>query len=294
MFNNVLIGVDGRRGGRDAIALAKKLAAPGADLALAHVYDWPVWRNNGVASSIGFEQATELLTRERRSGEIEAELVCVSGSPPARGLHELAVRCAADLLVIGSSRRALLGRVLMGDDAMGALNGAPCAIAISPRGSIPVQRELREIGVGYDNSPESEQALAAARELAGRDGARINALWVVSLQDIRKERPIPADWPDTAESMVSRCRDLIHGLEGIGGDAVYGGPREELTELSRAVDLLIVGSRGCGPMHRLFHGSVSAYLLRHVACPLLVLPRGATHPLHPAPPRSEAPTLTSV
>ena len=30
MFNNVLIGVDGRQRGRDAIALAKKLAAPGA------------------------------------------------------------------------------------------------------------------------------------------------------------------------------------------------------------------------------------------------------------------------
>ena len=47
------------------------------------------------------------------------------------------------------------------------------------------------------------------------------------------------------------------------------------------MDLLIVGSRGYGPMYRLFHGSVSAYLLRHVACPLLVLPRGAME--QPAP-----------
>ncbi len=294
MFDNVLIGVDGRQGGRDAIALAKQLAAPGADLALAHVYDWPVWRNNAFASLIELDQASKILIAERRSAEIEAALVTASCAPPSRGLHELAVERAADLLVIGSSRHALLGRALMGDDAKGALNGAPCAIAIAPRGYTEGDRELRVIGVGYDRSPESEQALVAARELAGRHDAAIKALWVVSPQDVRAERPIPADWPETAESMVSRCQDQIHRLDGIDGEAVYGGPREELTELSRSVDMLIVGSRGYGPMYRLFHGSVSAYLLRHVACPLLVLPRGVTGMPKPAPVASEASTVSAV
>ena len=296
MFNNVLIGVDGRQGGRDAIALAKQLAAPGADLTLAHVYDWPLWRNNGLASLIEFDRASEILAAERRSGEIDAALVTASCCPPARGLHELAVQRAADLLVVGSSRHALLGRVLMGDDAKHALNGAPCAIAVAPRRYAQAQGELGAIGVGYDGSPESEQALAAARELAGRHDAAIKALWVVSLQDARDERPIPADWPETAESLASRCRDQMR-LDGIDGDAVYGGPREELTGLSGSVDLLIVGSRGYGPVHRLFNGSVSAYLLHHVACPLLVLPRGAAVP----PPKpasasagSEGSIVTSV
>lgn len=38
MFNNALIGVDGRQGGRDAIALARQLARPQTALTLAHVY----------------------------------------------------------------------------------------------------------------------------------------------------------------------------------------------------------------------------------------------------------------
>lgn len=290
MFDNVLIGVDGHQGGRDAITLAKQLAAPGADLALAHVSEWPVWRNSSLASSIDFDQALKVLTSERRSCEIEAALVPASCSPPARGLHELAVQRAVDLLVVGASRHAL-----MGDDAKGdALNGAPCAIAIAPRGYTHVRRDLRAIGVGYDSSPESEQALAAARELAGRQGASVKALWVVSLQGIRDERPIPADGPETAESMVSRWLSEIQRLEGIDGDAVYGGPREELAELSRSVDLLIVGSRGDGPMFRMFHGSVSAYLLRHAACPLLVLPRGATELPKRQPARDRTPIVTAV
>ena len=37
MFDNVLVGVDGRQGGRDAIALARRLCAPEARIALAHV-----------------------------------------------------------------------------------------------------------------------------------------------------------------------------------------------------------------------------------------------------------------
>ncbi len=35
MFRRVLVGVDGRRGGRDAIALARQLAAPDAVTILA-------------------------------------------------------------------------------------------------------------------------------------------------------------------------------------------------------------------------------------------------------------------
>jgi nucleotide-binding universal stress UspA family protein len=47
-------------------------------------------------------------------------------------LHELAELTDADLLVIGSSRRGLLGRALIGGDTRAALNGASCAVAIAP------------------------------------------------------------------------------------------------------------------------------------------------------------------
>ena len=37
MFTNVLVGVDGRQGGRDAIALAKQLADSDARMVFGHV-----------------------------------------------------------------------------------------------------------------------------------------------------------------------------------------------------------------------------------------------------------------
>jgi nucleotide-binding universal stress UspA family protein len=53
---------------------------------------------------------------------------------------------------------------------------------------------------------------------------------------------------------------------------VSGDPAQELTRLAHAVDLLVVGSRGQGPVGRFINGSVSRHLARHSACPLLVVP----------------------
>lgn len=63
MFDNVLVGVDGRQGGRDAIALAKALASPAAKLTLAHVYGGHSagGRVSALAMPLELEAAEELL-----------------------------------------------------------------------------------------------------------------------------------------------------------------------------------------------------------------------------------------
>jgi nucleotide-binding universal stress UspA family protein len=136
MFDNVLVGVDGRQGGRDAIALAKTLASPAARLTLAHVYGGHSagGRLSALAMPLDLEAAEELLARAASDVGGQPQTALIYESSVGRGLHELAEQRGADLLVVGSSRRALLGRVLMGDDARAALNGAPCALAVAPRG----------------------------------------------------------------------------------------------------------------------------------------------------------------
>ena len=59
------------------------------------------------------------------------------------------------------------------------------------------------------------------------------------------------------------------------GEAVVGDALERLVALSQRVDLVVVGSRGWGPVRRILLGSTSARLVREAACPVLVLPRGA-------------------
>ena len=134
MFTSVLIGVDGRQGGRDAIALARQLAAPAATLTLGHVCA-PILGRGAVEALPGQRaEARKLLARERGRAAVDARLAVRDPFPVGPGLHDLAERQEADLLVVGSTRHALVGRVLFGDDCRAALNGAPCAIAIAPRG----------------------------------------------------------------------------------------------------------------------------------------------------------------
>lgn len=275
MFSNVLIGIDGRQGGRDAIALARQLAAPEATITLAHFCAPILGRAASQALPLELAEAQRLLEQERQTASLDADLIVRGARPVGRGLHELADELSADLLVVGSSRHALLGRALLGDDARAAFNGAPCAIAIAPRWYGHFEHRLQWLGVGYDGSAESMYALNVARDLAARHGAKIKALWVVSLQRIRDEKPIPADWPAAIDELLEDCSHRLGELSDVYGAATYGGPREELAHFGQELDLLIVGSRGHGPIGRLFHGSVSSYLLGHAPCPLLVLPRSA-------------------
>ena len=275
MFDNIVVGVDGLQGGRDAIALATKLADPEAKLTLAHVYGGRTMggRASAMAMPLELESARQLLTRTLSEAGLEADTELVESSSVGRGLHELADRMRADLLVVGSTRRALLGRALLGDDSRTALNGAPCAIAIASRAYAQAPQQPLRLGVGYDDSPESVRALSAARALAARYGSTIQVLWVIALPRVQEETPIPADWDATIKKLTEEYSARLAELGDVEGRVTYGGPREELTQFGKALDLLIVGSRNYGPLGRLVHGSVSGYLLGHAACSLLVLPR---------------------
>src|SRR5579862_2217531 len=184
MFNKVIVGIDGQDGGHDALALARLLLAAGGQLTLAYVYpgDPFVWRGGNPAyHAVEADDAKAVLELTRREADVDAQLRYVGDPNVGRGLHVLAEDVGADLLVVGSSRRGLMSRVMMGDDTRAALNGAPCAVAVAPAGYAAEPKAMREIGVGYNGSPESEHALRVARELAAEHRATVSAFEAVSV-----------------------------------------------------------------------------------------------------------------
>jgi nucleotide-binding universal stress UspA family protein len=278
MFSKILVGVDGTSGGRDAIAFAARLADSPSSVTLVHVRagrGWLLRAAAGRGAGLELEESLELLERERAATATEslAELESVESSSAGAGLHEHAEASGADLIVVGSSSRGLLGRVMLGDDTRGALNGASCAVAIATRGyeehPVPVAR----VGVAYNGSPESIVALATARELAGPKGAEVLALEVVGVPTAAFTGLAPAAYGETINTMLEEAKERMQALAGAHGSAVFGIPGEELAAFSGEVDMLVVGSRGYGPVKRLVLGSTSDYLERHARCSVLVLPR---------------------
>jgi nucleotide-binding universal stress UspA family protein len=185
-------------------------------------------------------------------------------------------------VVVGSSRHGAAGRVLPGTTAERLLHGAPCAVAIAPRGYQPA--DVHAIGVAYDGSAEPEAARQAAEALARELGAAMHVYIVIE--------PTPAtagmiaagtgsEWPSiTAKAHARKLERAVHDdapadlrLETF---VLHGHAAEEVARRCAAADdLLFVGSRGYGPLRRALLGSVSGELARTAGCPVIVMPRSA-------------------
>jgi nucleotide-binding universal stress UspA family protein len=184
MFKTIIVGVDGHEGGRDALALADRLAQSfGGEIVAVHAYPYDYFVGRGADREFEAamrQGAMETLETELSHAGVAAHPVVVSDDSPGRALHRTAELEDGDLIVVGSAHRGRIGRVLAGDHATGALHGAPCAVLVAPRGYAARGAKLETIGVGFDGSPEARAALAVARAIAEAAGARMRVIEVVA------------------------------------------------------------------------------------------------------------------
>ncbi|MEA2317565.1 MAG: hypothetical protein QOD44_1754 [Solirubrobacteraceae bacterium] len=283
MFKTIVVGVDGREGGRDALSLAGRLALlAGGDVIAVRVLPFDYYVSRGGAppyASIAEQDAKRELEDELAKAGLTARIRVLGDSSPARALHRVAEEERADVIAVGSTHHGRIGRVFAGDDAAATLHGSSCPVAVAPRGLAAQEwKAVHTIGVGFDGGPEARQAAALAVALASECGASIRVQWVVGT-------PIPyadmsgydGDWVERAQQAASDdVGELLADMDiEAAGNTVVGVTVDELTKLSEEVDLLVVGSRAWGPVRRIVVGSTAASLIRKAHCPVLVLPRGA-------------------
>ena len=299
MFKTIIVGVDGREGGRDALALAASLQPVFAsDIVAVHAFplDYYLGRGaDGEYEQVIHERAVKLATDEIERTGVPARAFVVADGSPGRALHRAATAHGADLIVVGSAHRGRVGRVLAGDVTAGTLHDAPCPVLVAPRGYGEHGGELRTIGVGFDGSPESRSALALAHEIAKAVGASLRVIDVIAPSD--RGGPYPsehADWVERAHIRRQEAEDrMAAALAELGeiatGALLCGDPAGELAEAATELDLLVTGSRGYGPVRRLMLGSTSTRLVHEAPCPVLVLTRGAERDREAGEPAAAAP-----
>jgi nucleotide-binding universal stress UspA family protein len=287
----IIVGVDESDRSKDAVALAAQLGRDsGADLVLvcAYAYDDTPSR----ASNAEWRRSLEVGAYEsiRRAQEGIANLPviaprAIAAMSPAKAIQATATSERASLIVIGSSHRGALGRVLAGTTAERLLHGAPCPVAVAPTGfHANEDHAIDTIAVAYDRSDEAKAALLAATAIAPALGARLRVVEVLDMRWMGTPAlmagPIPA--AEIEQPAREHLDDLVAALpENVTAEAVVimGDPEGELAAETERVDLMIAGSRGYGPHRAVVLGSVSGRLVRDASCPVLVVPRGIETPL---------------
>lgn len=284
-FERVLVGFDGSDGGRDALALARALAGPfGAGALVVSVIPYGPFPVGFVPLEDEAARDAEPLFDEAREALVglRVDTRAYGGGSPAWVLSELAEKGEGDLIVVGSSHRGALGRVLIGSVGTSLLHGANCPVAVAPRGYAkgPRDRPLRTIAVAYDGTDEARAALRRAEQIALAAGATLRLLTVVrpvqvtTVPGVTGYGYVPEVPPDP-EKILSKGMASVSQKLHVEGQRLDGPPAKTLaTACEDDVDLIVTGSRGYGPAMRVFLGSVSAELTRTAPCPVFIAPRG--------------------
>lgn len=290
-MTEILVGVDGSAGTQGALAFATRLAgATGAGLRLASAYsheDRPS-RASSPAYAVLLEHDTRAMLG-RMAAALDVDGVptdAIADPSPARALQSLAEQTGAALIVVGSTHRGPVGRVLPGSTAERLLHGSPCPVAIVPLGyETQADAPVTVVGVGYDGSEESDATLAAACAAARRFSASLRVVGVFDATQVGT----PALMAGAAhvslhkELEAMQREQLERVVAGLPDDvrtaAVFltGSPGREIAAQSESVDLMILGSRGYGPTRTVLLGGVTHAVVREAACPVIVLPRGSEH-----------------
>jgi nucleotide-binding universal stress UspA family protein len=294
-MNTILVGVDASEHSRDAIAFAGRIArASSARVVVACAFRAGVTERRGRTHVTRFALRDEAeFVAQRMSRHlygIDAGRVHVRAHPSTasdHGLSELAASEGAALIIVGASRPDVSGAASPGGTGAHLLHAGACAVAVVPRGYVAhADRPLRQIGVGYDGTPESRAALVAAVEAVYAFGAGLTVIAVLSAPSL-SGRWIPGVGPGYDELDDELSREALEELDAVvsrlpvaaGSTVLVGRPAHQLAVRSRHLDLLIVGSRGFDELHAALGGGVGGQILRDAQCPVIAVPPGIDAPL---------------
>ena len=284
MARNIVIAVDTKERTLDALALGRVLTdATRAPAVLVTVFpylplDDPLLPE---LTAVRDEARATLLELGASEGVDVADAHVIAGNFAARELQHMTEAPDTGLIVVGSTTRGPIGRLLVGGVGERLLAGAACPVAVAPRGYADDRPSRLEcIGVGVDASDEARRALDAAVALARASGARLRVITAfqplvfggvttTALPSASVNEVMRNELRARHEAAIAEARASVE----TAGRFLDGLAEEVLEAESEDVDLLVTGSRGYGPLGAVLLGSVTGALFRNATCPVLVTPR---------------------
>jgi nucleotide-binding universal stress UspA family protein len=196
----------------------------------------------------------------------------------------LAEELGVGLIVMGNRGRGGVRRALMGSVSDSVVRHAHCPVLVVRADSIVFPAKIL---VATDGSKEAELASSSAADLAKRTGSELHVVYVGHMPPVFYESPgawaLDRDLQSRMEERVeeearARLDEQVQRLREAGGEvagahARLGRPDAEIVRLAEELGagLIVLGSRGLGPLRSALMGSVSDSVVRHAHCPVLVV-----------------------
>jgi nucleotide-binding universal stress UspA family protein len=141
------------------------------------------------------------------------------------------------------------------------------------------------IVVGLDDSPSGRRALAWAAAEASRRGATLQVITAWHWEATEGAPLIPVDpamlrssAEATQRAALAEVLATVDPPPVVACEVVETAAAQALVEASRHAELVVVGTHGRGPVRSLLLGSVSHAVIKHAACPVVVMPPPHTEP----------------
>lgn len=290
--SHCVVGYVPEAGGEDAVALGRMLSG-GADGRLT-VCTVIANTATGGDAAFGGTGYGDLMAQKLKPyfDQVQADIAPVEATCTVRlapsvatGLMDYSTEIDATVLAMGSARTSVSGRYAIGSVAGLLQHSSPLPLAFAPAGFAQsgVQR-VERIVCGYNESPDSAQALAAAIALSREHGVPLHLVYFVfpehpglrgltgratsseseiSEHSERAKRllaQVAADLPDDLS-----VKTFVRG----GGNIAQAVARAKWHD----GDVLVLGSAPMGPLARVFLGSTALKLIRCCPVPVLAVPR---------------------
>lgn len=280
--SDVVVGVDGSAGGRQAVRWAAAEAVRrGGRLRVVAAYRTP-WPHGHSAAGpdrkpLALMRAEDIVAEAVVDARTAAPGLAVSGLS-GHGAPVPVLVAAADgaPIVVGHRGHDGFAGLRLGSTGLQLATHAPGPVVVV-RGEADTDRG--PVLLGVDGSPGAEPAIALAFRAAAERGCRLLAVRAYQIPVPKWREPV-----DPLDFDLERLQAVEHvSLRGaiapwrdkhpeVSAETVLkcGDPAEVLVTMSAQARLVVVGTRGHGGLTGLLLGSVGQKLLHHAHCPVLI------------------------
>ena len=284
-LKNILFATDFTRSAQLALSYACNLA---------HAYDAEVYSVNVLPHLVFVEgvqpdpEQTRLSTEQQLAALVGSESFkgirhqeLIAQGEVAEVLAKLVRNDEIDLIVIGTSGRKGLQKLLMGSVAEEVFRNAECPVlTVGPHATCcPADGKVRHILYATDFGPESVHGLPYAISLAEENRARLTLLHVAPEPGVALPEPVPGTLPvldpdEVAASTEKQLRALIPDGAQLWHDPEYmvqfGPPAETIVKVAaQRADMIVLGVKRPTPLTKHLGAGVAYKVACDATCPVL-------------------------